>query len=220
MDCDFLQGTKPYYELDISTIGAVRSDFNFDDLTNSLSGGPIGVWGFMHQELSTIFSESWLNYMENIGLPVGTCLLFYRTRDFIYPEAHVDIAKVNHAVTHYAINWTLDDRDDSEMVWYSYPTETQTLIQHIPAISPFMSPIDIPYTSWPLENFLDREICRHVLGTKPTLVNTSMPHNVETKTRDRWCVSVRFQRKAFDNAGESWIRTVEFFKPWMKNADR
>ena len=211
MYCDFLQGTKPYYKLDIRTNGAIRSDFNFDDLTNSLSGGSIGIWMFKHTELSTIFSKTWLNYMENIGLPVGTCLLFYRTRDFIYPEVHVDIAMVDNTVSHYAINWTLDDNDDSEMVWYSYPTKKQTVVQHTPA--------DTPYISWPLKNFLGQEICRHILGTNPTLVNTSMPHNVETKTRDRWCVSVRFQRKAFDNAGENWIKAVEFFKPWIKHAD-
>ena len=209
MSVDFLQGTKPYYQLDISTQDAVRSDFDFCGLTASLNNSAIGIWMFYHEDLSQIFCTEWLSYMHDKGLPVGTCLLFYRSPWYQHQEIHVDIANATGEPSHYAINWTLNDNDDSEMIWYSYPNDAES--------SKARTPADTPYLGWPTSEFTGKEICRHVLGTQATLVNTSMPHNVYNRGHERWCVSVRFQRRAFDNAGDSWIKAVDFFRPYFKN---
>jgi hypothetical protein len=78
-----------------------------------------------------------------------------------------------------------------------------------------MTPAKTRYTRWELDKIAPYERARKTIGTTPTLVRTNMPHNVETRSRPRWCLSVRCRTPE----GASWASTVDHFKPWIKNAD-
>jgi hypothetical protein len=197
--------------LDIDVSDAVSPSLDLDRLKSSLNGGPIGIWNWQHENLSEVFTKSWLAHMKQIGLNVGTCLVFYRDTHYLYPSVHVDVYNQTGNPIHYAINWILDPDDDSEMIWYTYPKDaTKNRGARTPA--------DINYMYWELDNFTGQEICRHTVKNRLTLVNTSMPHNVETKTRPRWAFSARFSKDTNDGASESWQRAVEFFRPYFKTA--
>ena len=68
---------------------------------------------------------------------------------------------------------------------------------------------------WPLEQIAPYECARKIIGTTPTLVCTGIPHNVETYSRSRWCLSVRYKSPELT----SWKNTVDFFRPWIKNVN-
>jgi len=207
---DYLGGLLPYYELDIDTKDAVSSQLDLAQLHRTLDGGPIGVWLYGHAELEKVYTATWLRYMHSIGLDVGSAMIFYRDAHYVYPGVHIDIYKNSQLVSHYAINFVLDANDDSDMIWYSYPKG----ITEFPALS--STPADTPYVGWPLDGYAGQELYRYTIGRRMTLINTSMPHNVETRSRARWVISTRFPRVANNNADESWQRAVEFFQKYFK----
>lgn len=207
---DYLGDLSPYYVLDIDVQHAVNRALDLDHLRQGLDGGPIGIWFYHNHELEQVYERSWLQYMRSIGLDVGTCIIFYRDAHYVHPSCHIDIHKKTESASHYAINFVLDPEDDSDMIWYSYPAGTTNL----PPLS--NTPADTPYVGWPLDGYTGKELCRHTIGPYMTLVNTSMPHNVETRSRPRWVISTRFQRDANNSAGESWQQAVKFFRPYFR----
>ena len=175
---------KPWYRLNIDISNAVREDFNFNSLyTNSkFANKPVGTWVFSKDQLTDIVNQRWLDYMSSIGLNPTGIMLFYREPHFVAAGAHIDIRK-NNTLAIYAINWVLNPADDSDMIWFSHPTE--------PGISA-VTEANTNYTYWPMDDIKDLEIDRCCIKNIPTLVSISIPHNVIVNTVPRWVISVRF----------------------------
>jgi len=207
MSTDFLKGNEPFYLLDISLEGALNPKLDFTAMKNEVKG-PAHIWMIYHDRLNEIFDQQWMRYMSDLGLDIGTCMIFYRDPGYQHPSVHIDIHKATSKPSHYAINWVVDPEDDSSMVWYTWPDGYSGFED--------VTMADTPYIGWDFDTFAGTEICRHTIGSKMTLVNTSMPHNVIMGDRPRWAFSIRFQRDANDGAGHSWIQSVEFFKQYMK----
>jgi hypothetical protein len=198
---------KPWHALNINISNAVRSDFNFDNFFNSskYANGPAGVWNFRDFEIDQLLNTEWINAMHLQGIMVQSAMVFYREPQYIHPEAHID-TRHNGTTCISAINWTLDPKDDSEMVWY-----------YVPQITPRndVTPADTKYQSWHLADIDPYRFASTTIGTIPTLVRTGIPHNVIMHSRPRWAVSVRY----IDQHLDDWPATVDFFKPWIKNVD-
>jgi len=198
---------QPWHELTIDISNAVRRDFDFDNFFNSskYANGPAGVWNFRDYEIDKLFNAEWINAMHLQKIMIQTAMVFYRKPYYIHPEAHID-NRHNGTTCISAINWTFDPDDDSEMVWYNVP-------ESVPQCN--VTPADTKYQSWPMEDIKSHQFASTTIGTTPTLVRTGIPHNVETRSRSRWCVSVRY----VDQHLADWKSTVDFFKPWIKNVN-
>jgi len=207
MTRDFLNGLKPFYQLDIDISQALNPELDLIGLKKEANDA-VHIWRIPHEKLPDVFDQDWLEYMRGMGLDVGSCLIFYRDAYYLHPSVHIDIHKPTGTPSHYAINWVLDPHDDSDMIWYTWPTEDSGTFDNTPA--------DTPYLGWDIDKFTGQEIYRHTIGNQVTLVNTSMPHNVETKTKSRWAFSVRFKREDNNGAGHSWEKGVDFFQKYMK----
>jgi len=199
---------QPWQELTIDVAGAVRKDVVLEDLLNNsiYAELPMGVWHFGHTAVDQFLSADWIEYMHDIGIPVRTAMIFYRSPGYLHPDAHVDIMTGSGEPAVSAINWTMDSLDDSEMIWYDIPP--------IPPVD-LVTPAGTIYRDWSLDQIAPYESTRKIIGTTPTLVRTGIPHNVETRTRSRWCVSVRYKSLELT----SWENTVDLFEPWIKNVN-
>ena len=76
---EFLQGgpkysimtsNECYYNLNISTDNALRSDWQYPR--------PRGAWGMWKYPVSEIFSDQWVAYVRESGLEIVDVLLFYK----------------------------------------------------------------------------------------------------------------------------------------------
>jgi hypothetical protein len=194
-----------WHVLNVDVSRALRDTFNPTEYYNNseFKDKPVGLWAIHDTELHTIFSDEWLAYMESINLKVGSCLMFYRQPHYIYPEIHVDVYKTDHEPAIYALNWTLEEDDDSEMVWYDIPIETGSLDTHL---------IPTPYKWWPMSDEYP-EIERRAVGNKMTIVNIGLPHNIIVRDKPRWCFSVRMYRRS--KPITDWKSAVDYFKPFI-----
>ena len=198
---------RPWNELTIDVTDALRKVVVLDDLlvNSEFVNAPGGIWHFKSDTVEQMLSVDWMHHMHEIGIPVRNLMIFYRTSYFLHTEAHIDLLWSGEPAI-FAINWTLDAEDDSDMIWYNPPPD--------PPIED-MTPAATRYTKWRLDQIAPYESARKTIGTTPTLVRTNMPHNVETRSRPRWCLSVRCRTPE----GASWASTVDYFKPWIKHAD-
>lgn len=206
---DYLRDLLPYYELDIDVSDAISPKLDLCELHKSLNGQPLGSWNYQHTELEQIFSREWLCYMRSIGLEIRNSLIVYRNAHYLHPDVHIDAGK-NTSVSHYSINFVLDPDDDSDMIWYSYPSG----MSNLPPLS--YTPARVPYISWQLDGYPGQELYRYTIGRRMTLVNTSMPHNVETRSRPRWAISTRFYKVFNKDANLSWQQAVNDFQPYLR----
>lgn len=199
---------QPWQELTVDVSTAVRKDIVLENLLSNseYASQPGGIWRFGYDTVDQFLSTDWIAQMHNIGILIQTALVFYRTPYYVHPNAHIDIMTTSNKPAIAAINWTMDAQDDSDMIWYN-----------IPPIPPehATTSADTKYQHWLLDQIAPYEIARKTIGTTPTLVRTGIPHNVETRSRSRWCVSVRCRNIEL----MSWQDTVDYFKPWIKNVD-
>jgi hypothetical protein len=199
---------RPWHEMTIDVKGAIRKEIVLEDMLKDSEyvDKPVAVWHFGADSVDKFLSPDWIEKMHKIGIPVRTAMIFYRVPSYVHPDAHIDIMAGSDAPAVSAINWTIDAQDDSDMVWYKIPS--------IPPIDS-ITPAGTKYRHWPVQQIRPYESARKIIGIVPTLVRTGIPHNVETRTRARWCISLRYKSVEF----ESWESTVNYFKPWIKNAD-
>jgi hypothetical protein len=195
---------KNWYRLNIDASTALRDSFNpvkyYEQ--SEFKGKPVAFWVHHGEELQTIFSDKWLLQMESLDLKIGSCMIFHRQPYYINPEIHIDVYK-DQTPSIYALNWTLEKDDDSEMVWYDIPLDTG---------SPDNQSISTPYKRWPIDgNYPEIERCS--IGNKVTLVNIGVPHNVIVNKKPRWCFSIRMYR--YDKPISNWEEAVEYFKPFI-----
>jgi hypothetical protein len=197
----------PWHELTIDVTDAVRKDFVIEDLlvNSEFTNAPGGIWHFQADTIEQVLSTDWIQRMHEIGIPVRNLMVFYRTPHFLHSSAHIDLLWSGGPALS-AINWVIDAQDDSEMIWYDFPPD--------PPIED-ITPAKTKFQDWPLEQIAPYECARKIIGTTPTLVCTGIPHNVETYSRSRWCLSVRYRSPELT----SWKNTVDFFRPWIKNVN-
>lgn len=196
---------KPWHQLNIDISNALRKDLDLKKLykESEFKDSPVGIWFIQNHELENFFTHEWLEYMNGIKLPVGSCMIFYRKPHYHYPEVHVDIIRATSKPAIYALNWILDPDDDSEMIWYDPVLGEQEIL---------MTPADTPYMSWPAADFENINSVRHTIKNIPTLVSTGIPHNVIVNEKERWAISIRFPRA---QGPQNWEQAVEFFKPFI-----
>jgi len=216
---------QPWHQLDIDVSYAVRKDVDLPNmLANSqFANDPAAVWVWNNNTAHQIFNSQWMHDMHNQGIPVQSALIFYREPFYTHQTAHVDI-RWGGSVSCAAINWTLDELDDSEMIWYQSTTldhiqDKQDSLQEIPNVTseqqPALTSAGYKVPSWPIETFKSHKVISKTIGAVPTLVRIGIPHNIVMRSRPRWAISVRCDDKHL----QDWRATVDFFKPWIKNAD-
>jgi hypothetical protein len=208
---------QPWQQLDIDISNAIRKDFDFADLLakSQFAGQPAGLWHFKNDDVDKILDPQWMTAIHDQGIPVKNAMVFYREPFYIHPEAHIDV-RWNNTPCIAAINWTLDLLDDSEMVWYNEPPVPSEMVYLNRQPSEIdTTPAATKYLSWPLHEIKPYWVACKTIGTVPTLVRTGTPHNIIMRSRPRWAISVRYEDKHLSN----WQETVDFFKPWIKDAD-
>jgi hypothetical protein len=180
--------SKNWYALNINIDSAIKLDFKFEDFlvgAEYVAKNRGGVWGFDGNDLTKMFTSSWLEYMQSIDLDVEAVLIFYRMPHFIHPEAHIDYLYGKNNSSNIAINWVVGI-DDSEMVWYHTPSNVDSKVRKITP-----SGQGHEYIAWPIGEVV--EIERHTIGNIPTVVRVDIPHNIIVNRNPRWSVSVRIK---------------------------
>ena len=203
---------KNWHTLNIDISTALRDTFDPDAFyeQSEFKGKPAAVWEFRNEELRKIFTDEWLLHMELLDLKIASCMIFHRQPYYIHPEIHVDAYKTHTPVV-YALNWALEENDDSEMIWYDIPSDTALSDQVNPKSYEkwWMDLIPPPFKCWPMDgNYPELE--RRAISNIMTLVNVSIPHNVIVNKKPRWCFSVRMHKPI-----SNWREAVEYFKPFI-----
>lgn len=139
--------------------------------------GPINLFTLLKEDLPTLVTNEWLDYMKSLDLELTQCLVFYRLPGAHHPFAHVDQPRTQSKLG-VTINWTLNDTDGA-MVWYDATNS--------PGIQ--QQEFNTQYVLWPEETLT--EIDRCVITNQPTLVRTDIPHNVFIGSNPRWAFSFR-----------------------------
>lgn len=198
---------QPWKHLNIDASDAIRKDIDLDQMykQSQFADKPGGLWHYRDRDVDQLLEPAWIDRMHQIGIPVQSAMVFYRQPYYLHPEAHIDI-RWNGEPCVAAFNWTLDAEDDSEMVWYNFPDA---------ASNSDITPAGTKYVSWPLDVIQPYQCAAKTIGKTPTLVRTGIPHNVIVHSRARWAISVRYDEKSLD----TWEKTVDFFKPWIIDAD-
>lgn len=179
-----------YYKLNIDINRCFRNDFKFPT--------PSGNYGVWHPKAADVFNYNWLKYMEKIGVPLYTVMIFYRGPFSGTQHAHVDIGKEDpFELTPWGINWVFGGKGSS-MVWYDLPNDGKMEINYTQAKT--------PYIYWYTNQLKEIERLELTEGTV-ALVNTALPHSIEMKEDPRWCFSVRTSIP--DN--QSWDEITEIF---------
>lgn len=195
----------PWRLLNISIDDALRRDFDFNEFyrTSQFKDKPQGIWNLSYNRLPELFNNNWLMYMKDLDLEISNCLIFFRKSGYFrYEDKHIDILP-NKKIAIYALNWVVNPNDDSEMVWYNMVDDQGVLD---------INPAKADYVSWTVAESESAELARHCVGSRMTLINIGLPHNVIMGNLDRWCISVRLHKaELFKN----WDETVNAFKEFM-----
>jgi hypothetical protein len=198
---------QPWRTLDIDVSFAERKDFDFNaHLNNSTYAKlPGGFFEWRKKDLSQLLNLDWLKYMKSINLEVDHVLGFYRKPFYQHPEAHVDMYYSLKKPAVFALNYVIDPQDDSEMVWYKFPEFQGKTVEHS-ATNEVHN-----YETFPIDKIKDRELARHTIGRKMTMVSVGIPHNVIMNQRERWCLSFRITITDID----TWDQAVDYMEKFI-----
>jgi hypothetical protein len=200
---------KPWHVLKVDMANALHSEFDAEKFRaeSDQANKSIGIWSLRKDEMVKVVNEQWLNYLASCGIEASSCLIFYRDAYLVYPEAHVDLRYGDERPNIFALNWVFSPNDDSYMTWYNVPNETGTL--HV-------TPADTKYRYWKLEEVKHKEITRHTIGNKLTMVRTGIAHNVIVNKQPRWLISLRF-KSGIDNPNyHDWKSAVDYYAQTLK----
>lgn len=222
---------KTHYKLDINTRGAIRHDLNLYEIMEGKPKRSHWLW-WPNEGIHEIFNQHWLDYLSTKRLtPVGV-LVFYKSA-YHNATTHIDSIPLQEykeqklqekSFVHYSINLVAntgyltgngyapeykDWKDNATMRWYNH-TNTQD-----DKILTFETPDNNSYRH--RECHPDRtndlvevlEDCNYA-----TLVNTSLPHEVETFDKPRLCFSLRGFTQLRNRRIASWEDVVNFFNEY------
>jgi hypothetical protein len=175
-----------WYNLNLDVSNALRADFDITGITPGIKNYP---------NVADIFTIDWLEYIESLGLPISSVLIFCRLAGEEDLDAHADVHSKPQPGSEYrafAINWVIGGQN-SEMRWYKMPENT-TPIRYTPA--------NTPYITWPIKELTEVDRC--CIQGQPTMVRVNVPHAISVKDEPRICISVRTNAIPDD-----WDRAVD-----------
>lgn len=196
-----------YINLDIDVTDALRNDLDLEDFrkTGNNTWAPIDIWHLTKKNLIDVYNKEWLERMRSLSLEVEGSLIFYRAPNLFHKKLHIDVEVNPVRIVQYGVNFVYDENDDSQMIWYELnsPESLEERINWTAA--------GVPYCSWDLEEFDGNEVSRKTIGRRLVLVNTSVPHTVETFDKERWSFSLRMS----DMANINWRDTLTKFRNFI-----
>jgi hypothetical protein len=170
---------------------------------------------FLPYEPEQILNPALLRELESLGLKAGPVVLFFKDPG-MSGMVHTDLVYTGNCWVKCtcSINWNLSGTAAS-MSWYDckdleecwpLPGEEKGFHRHNgihygrrwnKAISP-----------------ADMRLIESTEITAPTLVRTSLPHQVivTDRAKSRWCISLRF-----DPDFETWEAAVKALHPWLRS---
>jgi hypothetical protein len=179
-----------WYEVNIDVSNAL--DTNFQWPTHSKNQPTLECWGY---NPSAILNKDWIEYTRSLGLELGFIQLFWKRSNLVQDTAHIDVYDGNKSQPWpFALNWTVFGGEGSTMLWYHLPDKNFTIKY---------SSANTPYADWKISELTECD--RHNVGKKLTLVRTGIPHDVNTGSQERWCISARLKNVA----DTSWGQIVE-----------
>lgn len=215
-----------YHRLNISPKGALKVDLrelflkqqgydisNYEAEGITLAARPYRFW------TEDLFDEQWLNELKS-KLPVPLIkwsIVFYRSAEKERTMAgHVDLCDLDpgdrdlndrvpldtpRCMFNFALNFTLTDNDTTEMIWFD--RVNGQLDFNDPRTAEF-----VPYEDL-------KEIQRgHIGSDHLVLVRTDKYHDVDHKSQDRWCVSLRCEPDI------PWEEAEKLFAPLFLENDQ
>lgn len=187
---------KNWCALKIDVNNAIRKDFDINQLLVN-NTHPTGLWNYIGEDKTKLFTTEWLDYMNSIGVPIAGALIFWRDSNYQHPTAHIDVAPNECSGLSAAINWCIGE-DKGQMVWYELPNTTGYSDQ---------TPVDSNYQEWEITSLIESE--RKVIGNTPTLVRVDVPHNVIMGDSPRLLITARTM-EVFQNWDEvkTYFRTL------------
>jgi len=202
---------KNWYELNIDISNALinkQQIFNLaDESYNNRKGG---LWTFDHDEINEYFTKDWLNYMKANGLELDVAFAVYRKAGAQAP-AHIDCLSNTKNIYSIAINWVLNDNNESYHVWYQVPESEE---------EPPMWTTG-HYKGHSLINYENveflTEIDRCYIQQNPVLVRTDIPHNI-INNDVRWSISARFKVPNYtpvDGQDITWEEQIKIMQPFI-----
>lgn len=200
---------KPWHVLDVDTTNALNPSFDRDLFLKQSDqfGNSFVIWKLHGDRILDVLDRQWLDHLKTKNIEVGAIMIFYRDAHLVYPEAHIDITHTDSRTHVFAINWVISPNDDSYMTWYDVPVPGPEQIE-IDEIK--LTPTNDRYYTWNVEDIQDKELARHCIGNKLTLVRTDIPHNVVVNGQPRWAISIRCKTIDVDKY-RSWESTVDYF---------
>lgn len=216
---------KMWYELNIDISNALNEKLDLDVLyqESQFYGRNLVVFFYDSSRIHKVFSPEWMQYMHSLGIPVKSCIIFRREPNYLCDHAHID-QFFDKMPAIYAINWVVNPKDNSEMIWYDVPESVpckddvynDTTAKNDNRFRDLSSNSSTNFRSWLTKDVQPYEFARTCIGHKPTLVNTGVAHNIQTYDQQRWAISVRI--KYHDGIVlDNWQQVVDFYQPLIKN---
>lgn len=146
-----------------------------------------------------VLSNDIIQLFDRLNLKINLVEVFY-SRPFLTSGIHIDSSggDINK------INWVFGGAE-CEMNWYS-------VNQHSAAKEIKNTMIGTDYLQFATnEVTLEASKVLH----SPSLVHVGIPHNVQNKSQDRWCVSVVYKTKDTDRR-PTMAQSLEIFKEFVK----
>ena len=197
---------QPWQVMGIDISNALKPEINAEKFRaeSTQANNPAAIWSYQGNEMTQFLIKDWLEYLRNLGIDVGSFLMFYRDAHYVHPEVHVDTFWHNQLPNVFGLNWVFSPNDDSFMTWYDLPFETG--IQDVTITN-------TTYRYWHLDEVKDKEITRHTIGNKLTLIRTGIPHNIIVNEQPRWLISLRF--KSISEITD-WKSAVDYYNNTLK----
>lgn len=190
--------SNPWMTVDLDIKDSLKIDIKDYILENPTRSNEVAIYkeddiGIWKLDPEVVFKDEFLiNLFEKYNLVIGTIQCFMRKPNYQHPGAHCDMLP-DGTILGAALNWCLGE-DDSEMVWYEKPKNNAIVNDNHNYVD----------YEWPIESLTETH--RHIIGNTPTLVRTDLPHTVDMKNHERWCVSLRFHNDI------TWDQCIEKIK--------
>jgi hypothetical protein len=206
-----VSASKNWYKLAIDVTHALKDVQQIFALAESkffqkLNGA---MWTFENNEVKDYFTDEWIGYMRSLGLELDMAFVFCR-KPGAQPPAHVDCLSNTKDIYSIAINWVLNDNDESYQVWYRSLEDEEPPMW---TTGHYKGHYQINYQN--IDKLI--EIDRCYIKQTPVMVRTNIPHNI-MHTGLRWSISVRFKIPAYvpkDGKDLTWEEQVAIMKPFI-----
>ena len=186
--------SKYFVDLNIDATNALRSDLDLEDFKNTVNtNDPVKSWTLMGESLYDVYDKEWLNYIDSVAGKIIGSLIFWRASNYFDDKLHIDLKPDPLEVAKWGLNFGIDGNDNSEMIWYEPYAE-----EFLSGGNTKFTTNGSPYSVWSVEEFEGYEATRKIIGQNLVLINTSIPHTIQTYNNERWGFSLRTADMASD----------------------